>query len=87
MKNPKRPKDTNQLAKSIVDRLTGETQEPEMEPSGKNPHAVALGRSGGLKPELALGRRSKPTGTTKTFAYATIKWYRENGISDFQTPE
>lgn len=49
MKNPKRPKDTNQLAKSIVDRLTGETQEPEMEPSGKNPHAVALGRSGGLK--------------------------------------
>ncbi len=60
MKNPKRPKDTNQLAKSIVDRLTGETQEPEMEPSGKNPHAVALGRSGGLKGGKARADKLTP---------------------------
>ncbi len=37
------------------------------------------------KPELALGRRSRPTGTTQTFAYATIKWYEENQITDFDT--
>lgn len=47
-KKPKRPKDTNQLAKYIVDVATGETKEPEAD-KGKNPHAVALGRAGGLK--------------------------------------
>lgn len=51
MGNPKRPKDTNQKAKFIVDLATGE----RVEPSGlnghakKNPNAVALGRLGGLK--------------------------------------
>lgn len=49
MKNPKRPKDTNQLAKSVVDLLTGEKAEEPTKDDGKNPHAVALGRSGGLK--------------------------------------
>ncbi len=46
---PKRPRDINELAKSIVDIATGET--PAMPPadSGKNPAAVALGRLGGLK--------------------------------------
>lgn len=48
MRNPKRPKDTNQLAKSIVDLATGETSEPVERDSGKNPHAVAIGRLGGL---------------------------------------
>jgi hypothetical protein len=49
MKNPKRPKDTNQLAKSIVELATGEKSEPRNEDSGKDPNAVALGRKGGLK--------------------------------------
>jgi hypothetical protein len=49
MAKNKRPKDTNQLAKSIVDIATGE-QDPAPEPvSTKNPAAVALGRLGGLK--------------------------------------
>lgn len=48
MKNPKRPKDTNQLAKSIVALATGEITEM-LTKDGKNPHAVALGRMGGLK--------------------------------------
>lgn len=47
-KKPKRPRDTNQLAKFIVDMLTGDTQEPEPD-KGKNPAAVALGRLGGKK--------------------------------------
>jgi len=46
-KPPKRPRDTNQLAKSIVDLATGETPPPVDD--GKNPAAVALGRLGGLK--------------------------------------
>jgi len=43
-----RPRDTNQLAKQIVDISTGE--ESETDPyKGKNPAAVELGRLGGKK--------------------------------------
>ena len=48
MEKPKRPKDTNQLAKNIVDLAIGETKEIVIE-NTKNPHAVELGRLGGLK--------------------------------------
>lgn len=41
------PKDWNQLGKAIVDLTTGEI-EPEEVPE-KNPHAVALGKIGGVK--------------------------------------
>ena len=47
--NPKRPRDVNQLAKSIVDMATGEIPAVEPIDDGKNPAAVALGRLGGLK--------------------------------------
>lgn len=43
----KRPRDTNEMARQIVDEATGEApSEPE---STKNPAAVELGRRGGLK--------------------------------------
>lgn len=48
MANPKRPKDTNERAKYIVELLTGEVTETNSD-EGKNPAAVALGRLGGLK--------------------------------------
>ena len=44
----KRPTDANQLAKMVVDQLTGEEESPQDTPK-KNPAAVALGRLGGLK--------------------------------------
>ena len=45
---PRRPRDTNQLAKFIVDLSTGETE--DMDPNaGKDPAAIARGRMGGLK--------------------------------------
>ncbi|GAB1408165.1 hypothetical protein MASR1M8_20840 [Thermomonas brevis] len=47
-KNPKRPRDTNQLAKLIADIATGEATETKTD-DGKDPAAVALGRKGGLK--------------------------------------
>jgi hypothetical protein len=47
-KKPKRPRDTNQLAKFITDLSTGEAHEPDKY-KGKNPAAVELGRLGGLK--------------------------------------
>jgi hypothetical protein len=51
LKGEKRPRDTNQLAKLMVDILTGEVEdrEPTPEEGGKDPAAVALGRKGGLK--------------------------------------
>jgi hypothetical protein len=45
-KHPKRPRDTNQLAKLVVDILTGQVEDREPDDSaGKNPAAVALGAS------------------------------------------
>jgi len=46
-RSSKRPRDTNQLAKLIIDIATGETQLSQND--GKDPAAVALGRKGGLK--------------------------------------
>jgi hypothetical protein len=43
-----RPQDESQLAKSIVDELTIDQDEPKEKPQ-KNIAAVALGRLGGLK--------------------------------------
>lgn len=48
-KPPKRPRDPNQLAKSIIDIATGEKpdRDPTPEEEGKDPAAVALGKKGG----------------------------------------
>jgi hypothetical protein len=50
-KHPKRPRDPNQLAKSIIDIATGQKpdRDPTPEEQGKDPAAVSLGRKGGLK--------------------------------------
>ena len=46
----KRPADASQLAKSIVDRATGNTPPTKpVDDAGKDPAAVSLGRRGGLK--------------------------------------
>jgi hypothetical protein len=49
MTHPKRPRDPNQLAKSIIDIATGEKpdRDPTPEEQGKDPAAVALGKKGG----------------------------------------
>ncbi len=41
------PKDTNQLAKYILEVTTGETE--KIEPPAKNPHAQALSKLGASK--------------------------------------
>ena len=46
----KRPHDLNRLAASIVQAATeGEVREESSKYEGKNPHAVELGRLGGMK--------------------------------------
>jgi hypothetical protein len=46
---PKRPRDPNQLAKSIIEIATGQKpdRDPTPEEQGKDPAAVALGKKGG----------------------------------------
>jgi hypothetical protein len=56
-KNPKRPRDPNQLAKLIVDMATGESPPDSVGNDGKNPAAVALGRLGGLKGGKARAKK------------------------------
>jgi len=57
-RNPKRPRDVNQLAKAIVDQATSEAApEPKTDDDGKNPAAVALGRLGGLKGGKARAKK------------------------------
>ena len=48
-KHPKRPRDPNQLAKSIIDIATGQKpdRDPTPEEQGKDPAAVAMGKKGG----------------------------------------
>jgi hypothetical protein len=52
-----RPRDPNQLAKSIVDEATGE--KPKQQPE-KDPLAVELGRRGGLKGGKARAAKLTP---------------------------
>ena len=52
----KRPRDISQRAKMIVGIATGEVED-KPEDEGKNPHAVALGRMGGLKGGRARAKK------------------------------
>jgi hypothetical protein len=55
----KRPRDTNQLAKFIVDVTTGQVDLPDPD-AGKNPAAVALGKLGGAKGGKARAAKLSP---------------------------
>jgi len=52
----KKRKDLNELTFSIVQQATNENT-PKEKPSDKNPHAVALGRLGGLKGGKARAKK------------------------------
>jgi hypothetical protein len=50
-RRPRRPRDPNELAFQVFKEAIGERPrtDPEATDSGKNPHAVALGKLGGAK--------------------------------------
>jgi hypothetical protein len=56
---PKRPRDTNQLAKLIADVATGKDKLPE-DKETKNKAAMELGRLGGLKGGKARAAKLTP---------------------------
>ena len=73
---PKRPRDTNQLAKFIVDLAIGEAEEKDPD-AGKDPAAVALGRKGGLKGGKARAASLSPRKRKMLAkAAATARWLK-----------
>ena len=76
MKKPKRARDTNQLAKSIVDLATGEATET-VTASAFNVHAVELGRLGGLKGGKARAKKLSKAQRVKIAKNAAkARWYK-----------
>ena len=76
-KKPTRPRDTNQLAKSIVDLATGEVDPTPIEVKEKNPAAVALGRLGGLKGGKARADKLTPEKRTEIAKKAAQKRWKK----------
>ena len=60
MAGPKRPRDTNQLAWSIVRQATGEAPKPTAAPDTRNPAAVALSKLGASKGGYARAAALSP---------------------------
>lgn len=85
---PKRPKDMNQLAASIVAIASGEAEDgpaPESKPEKpadptKNPAAVTLGRLGGKKGGRARAEKLTPEQRSEIARKAAAKrWSSKNG--------
>ena len=78
MKNPKRPRDTNQLAKFIVDLSTGQIEEPDPD-EGKNPVTVGRARKGGLKGGKARAAKMTPEQRSEIARIAAnARWKRSD---------
>jgi len=82
MPNKKRPRDTNALAKSIVDDATSEAADGPADDApaddGKNPAAVALGRLGGLKGGKARAEKlTKKRRTEIAKKAAAARWAKK----------
>lgn len=70
-------RDFNQIAFDVVRQATGET--PKVERGDKNPEAVALGRSGGLKGGKARSRALTPEKRSEIAAKAAAaRWKKKN---------
>jgi hypothetical protein len=83
-RSSKRPRDPNQLAYQIIQEATG--QAPKYDPRedakpvdpSKNPHAVALGRLGGLKGGIARAAALGPRKRSQIAAKAAkTRWEKK----------
>lgn len=78
---PKRPRDTNQLAKLIADIATGEVTETKTD-DGKDPAAVALGRKGGLKGGVARAKKLSAVERSAIAKKAATKRWKAVPVDD-----
>lgn len=80
-KAPKRPGDANQVAKSVVDIATGQTDDdvPSTKERIKDAAAVSLGRRGGLKGGKARASALSPEQRTEIARKAALsRWKRDS---------
>ena len=75
---PKRPTDTNQRAKLIMEIATGQESEQDLN-NGKNPAAVYLGRLGGLKGGKARAEKLTPAKRKKIAKKAAKTRWEKKG--------
>lgn len=84
-KHPKRPRDTNLLAKAIIDLSTGEAEEEvflDKDLGGKDPAAVALGRKGGLKGGRARAAKMTKEERSEAASKAAKERWKNKGHND-----
>ncbi|MDQ2729207.1 MAG: hypothetical protein M3Y91_15420 [Actinomycetota bacterium] len=78
-KRSRMPRDTNQLAASIVAKTTSDEPEPDPD-EGKDPAAVALGRRGGLKGGKARAERMTAEERSEAARRAArVRWESQAG--------
>jgi hypothetical protein len=83
-RSKKRPRDPNQLAYQIMLESTGQApkfnpNEPAPVDPSKNPHAVALGRLGGLRGGMARAAALGPRKRSQIAAKAAkARWGKRN---------
>jgi hypothetical protein len=70
------PRETNHLAKYILDVTTGDRE--KIEPPKKNPHAQALGRLGGLKGGKARAETLTARERTRSAKKASAARWKKN---------
>lgn len=73
---PKRPRDPNQLAKSIIDIATGQKpdRDPTPEEQGKDPAAVTMGQKGGKARASSLSPSQRREIASKA---ASSRWKKD----------
>jgi hypothetical protein len=71
-KRSSKPRDVNSMAAAIVAQATSDEPVPDPD-EGKNPHAVALGRAGGLKGGKARAAKLTPEQRTEIAKKAAAK--------------
>jgi hypothetical protein len=83
-KRPKRSRDQNQLAKSMIDIATGQIDEKTDAKSDapKNAFAVALGRRGGLKGGKARAKSLSKERRTEISRRAALKRWAAKADKD-----
>jgi len=75
-------KDTQQLARSVLDAIVPDADEKPAEPE-KNPAAVALGRLGGLKGGKARAAKLTPEQRAEIAKKAAAtRWAKQNNTED-----
>lgn len=79
---PKKQKDTQQLARSILDVVVPDA-EPAKPEKAKNPAAVALGRLGGLKGGKARAEKLSPAKRKEIARKAAqLRWNKKGKMKD-----